>query len=226
MSIATPEGFRRIPMPPKVREGSCDANLNSAGCAHLCVSTKVTASIRHEHETCRGQDASPIVLLPLSLSALVLCVLVCACILVNDQHGCVASTACRPLIERMSNMGWSSDFDQCAYLTGTQLIFTTKHDASGLHAVGVTTELRAGANASQPLGGWTVPTPSGCVLSDVASDGRCLYRSLAELRNSLWSSDEFAIIQNELLQPSTALLAAWHDPVTTCEEARRLSEAQ
>eukprot|EP00971_Amphidinium_carterae_P139009 2755133-Amphidinium_carterae.2 len=58
---------------------------------------------------------------------------------------------------------------------------------------------------------------------DVASDGRCLYRSLATVLRTTWS-EEYAVIQRALESPSQQLLDAWYDLSPPQEEARRLTD--
>eukprot|EP00971_Amphidinium_carterae_P088854 1758399-Amphidinium_carterae.1 len=104
---------------------------------------------------------------------------------------------------------------------GKQICVTPPHLANAY----VLAELPSGMKDTQSSGGWQVITPEGYVLGDVPSDGRCLYRSLAEIRGTDWAS-EYTIIQNALLHPSPELLAAWYDPTRPSDEAQRLSDAQ
>eukprot|EP00971_Amphidinium_carterae_P266422 5285128-Amphidinium_carterae.1 len=84
-------------------------------------------------------------------------------------------------------------------------------------------ELLAGAKSSRS-GGWKITVPAGMTLSDVPSDGRCLYSCLGVLHKTNWQS-EFDVILAELRSPSVQLTEAWHDPNPPSNEAARLEEA-
>eukprot|EP00971_Amphidinium_carterae_P072829 1440423-Amphidinium_carterae.1 len=77
---------------------------------------------------------------------------------------------------------------------------------------------RCGENNS-----WSVHCPTGYQLDEVASDGRCMYRSLAVLRHTTWE-EEYAAVQLALRDPPNALQDAWQDIVSPEEEANRMTD--